>query len=170
MKIENVLKEMRRIFETVPYGITHTMRVLNNAELISETELLTSDMIEIIKLSSILHDIGAIEAERKHGNMSGKFQEIEGPPIAFEILNKYGFDKEIIERVCFIVGNHHSPEKINGLDFQILWESDLLENMQMKEEIINNTDMLKDFISLNFKTDKGKELAHSMYLTKIETN
>ncbi len=26
------------------------------------------------------------------------------------------------DRVCYIVGNRHTKSKINGLDFQIIWE------------------------------------------------
>ena len=39
--------------------------------------------------AAYLHDIGIHEAERKHGSSSGKWQEIEGPPIARKILAKH---------------------------------------------------------------------------------
>ena len=40
--------------------------------------------------AAYLHDIGIHEAERKHGSSSGKWQEIEGPPIARKILTSLG--------------------------------------------------------------------------------
>ena len=39
-----------------------------------------------------------------------------------------------IDRICFIIGNHHTPSKINGLDFQIQWEADLLENLMVMDK------------------------------------
>jgi hypothetical protein len=44
------------------------------------------------------------------------------------------------------------------MDFQILWEADLIENMQVME-VIKDAVLLKQFISDNFKTDSGKDLA-----------
>ena len=39
-----------------------------------------------------------------------------------------------IDRICFIIGNHHTPSKIDGLDFQIQWEADLLENLTVMDK------------------------------------
>ena len=30
--------------------------------------------------------------------------------------------------------NHHAPSKIDGLDFQIQWEADLLENLTVMDK------------------------------------
>ena len=52
---------------------------------------------------------------------------------AKEILKKVGYNKNI-DRICFIIGNHHTPSKIDGLDFQIQWEADLLENLTVMDK------------------------------------
>jgi urease accessory protein UreE len=83
--------------------------------------------------------------------------------VAAGIMKKHGYEQSIIDRVCFIVGNHHTPGKIDGTDFQILWEADLIENMQVMEDIIKNAGVLKQFVSDNFKTESGKKLAFHRY-------
>jgi HD superfamily phosphohydrolase YqeK len=153
---------MRAVFSSVPYGINHTLNVLDNARQIIKAEKLNWQSAVIVELSAILHDIGAVEAQRKHGSMEGRFQEQESPAIASGIMEKHGYEQAIIDRVCFIVGNHHTPEKIDGTDFQILWEADLIENMQVME-VIKDAGRLKQFISENFKTGSGKNLAFQRY-------
>jgi CRISPR/Cas system-associated endonuclease Cas3-HD len=83
----------------------------------------------IVNLSGILHDIGIKEAEKKYNSSAGPYQEKEGPAIAKAIMNKYHIDNDIIERVCYIIGHHHSYNKIDGIDFQILVEADFLVNI-----------------------------------------
>ena len=134
MDYEPVLAEMRAVFAEIPYGIEHTMRVLANAEAILigvSGDTAGGDrqaaLAEVVTLTAILHDIGAPEALRKYGSIDGPYQEKEGPPIARRILEKCGYSGALVERVCFIVGHHHSPEMIDGQDFQILWEADQIE-------------------------------------------
>jgi hypothetical protein len=64
--------------------------------------------------------------------------------------------------IHWVVNNHHTSRKIDGTDFQILWETDLIENMQVSE-VIKDAGLLKQFISDNFKTESGKNLAFQKY-------
>ena len=100
---DRIIAKMKEIFHEIPYGIEHTLNVLKNAEEIMENESLSGKMKELISLSAILHDIGAIEAQRKYNSMDGKYQEIEGVPIAKTILFDLNYNHEIIERVCYII-------------------------------------------------------------------
>lgn len=124
MFVDKAIEEMKLVFKDIPYGIDHTSRVLHNAEIITEGEAISGATRETISLAAILHDIGAIEAQKKHGSMEGHFQEIEGPSIAQSILERAGVLHATISRVCYIVGNHHTPSKIDGIDFQVLWEAE----------------------------------------------
>ncbi|MBK5721802.1 HD domain-containing protein [Dysgonomonas sp. Marseille-P4677] len=153
---------METVFESAPYGIDHTMKVLDNARQIIKEEKISSLSAHIVELSAVLHDIGAMKAMWKHGSMEGRFQELEGVPVAKEILQRQNYEQSVIDRVCYIVGNHHTPENIDGMDFQILWEADLIENMQMMD-CIKDKEKLKHFISENFKTQAGKVLASNKY-------
>ena len=74
-----------------------------------------------------------LKHKKKYGSIDGVYQEKEGPEVAKEILKKVGYNKNI-DRICFIIGNHHTPSKIDGLDFQIQWEADLLENLTVMDK------------------------------------
>jgi HD-GYP domain-containing protein (c-di-GMP phosphodiesterase class II) len=161
-KLNPVIEEMKNVFSSVPYGIDHTLKVLENARQIIKAEKLNWQSAVIVELAAVLHDIGAVEAQRKHGSMEGRFQEQESPAIALNMMKKCDYEQSVIDRVCFIIAHHHTPEKIDGMDFQILWEADLIENMQVME-VIKDSGALKPFISDNFKTDSGKDLAFQRY-------
>lgn len=159
---QKVIEEMKKVFKDVPYGIEHTLKVLKNAEDIMKKENITDDEKELIAIVTILHDIGAIEAQRKYGSMDGLYQEKEGPAIAKSIMNKIGYDFTKINRVCFIIGNHHTPSKIDGIDFQIQWEADLLENLEYMD-ISKNKEAFKKYIDDNFKTEIGRKIVYERF-------
>lgn len=159
--ITGIMSDMIGYFRHDVKRINHALKVYNFATLISKETNLDDQRHEVIGIAAILHDIGITEAERKYHSSSGKYQEIEGPPVAREIISQYNLREEVIERVCFIIGNHHSYSKIDDVDFQILVEADFLVNIfedSMSIEAIQN---LKDKI---FKTDAGTRLLEMMYL------
>jgi HD superfamily phosphodiesterase len=157
----NVIKKMIDYFQKDIKRINHALKVFDFAQIISEDQSLDKKTKKIIIYAAILHDIGIKEAEKKYNSSIGKYQEIEGPSIAREILSDLKISEEIINRVCFIIGNHHSYKKINGIDFQIIVEADFLVNIfedNMSKEAIEN---INDTI---FKTESGKNLIGKMYL------
>lgn len=79
---EQIIEYMKEIFKEIPYGIEHTLKVLKNAEDIMEGENVSAKERELISIIAILHDIGAVEAQRKYGSMEGIYQEKEGPLVA----------------------------------------------------------------------------------------
>jgi hypothetical protein len=112
-----------------------------------------------VTLTAILHDIGIHEAERKYNSNLGMYQEIEGPPIAKRTLREMGIRNRTIERVCYIIGGHHTPSKVDEVDFQILWEADLLVNIEESGLMTDKNVNLRTVISQNFKTATGKRIA-----------
>ncbi len=78
------------------------------------------------------------------------------------MLEKLEVKPEIIERVCYLIGNHHSYSKIEGLDFQILVEADFLVNI-FEDEM--NKSMLAGIREKYFNTATGKALLQSIYET-----
>lgn len=163
MSRDKVIAEMKNIFKDVPYGIDHTFAVLKDAETIMDGEGIDDADKKLISIAAILHDIGAIEAQRKYGSMDAIYQEKEGPAIAKHILESLGYASELIERVCFIIGHHHSPAMIDGIDFQIQWEADLLANLEYMD-IKNDKDSLRVYIDENFKTSTGRALALARFM------
>ncbi len=160
--IEIIINEMIAYFQNDVRRINHALKVYGFAATLSGMEQVSDEKKTILLYAAILHDIGIKEAERKYNSTSGRYQEIEGPPIAKEILEKSGIPSPISERVCFLIGNHHSYGKIDGLDFQILVEADFLVNIfedQLDREAIEN------ICRKYFKTEMGSALLHSMYLS-----
>lgn len=159
--LEKIKQEMILYFDGDVRRINHALKVQSFCATISNLEQMNENQQFIVNLSGILHDIGIKEAERKYNSSAGPYQEKEGPDIAKKILEKYNTDKDIINRVCYLIGNHHSYEKINGMDFQILVEADFLVNIfedQINEDSINH---IKDKY---FKTGTGTNLLNKMYL------
>lgn len=166
MMKDRVIEEMKQVFEGFPLQIQHTFNVLKYADEIMAGENVSEVQREFISIVVVLHDIGVIEAKRKHGSSAAPYQEKEGAIIAAQILEKIGYSETNSERICYIVGNHHTSSKVDGLDFQILWEADLLENLKTRD-VINDRDKLKEVIDKNFKTTTGRNMAYKQYLSQV---
>ena len=141
--------------------INHLLKVFSFARHIGIMEKCDVKTQEIIDISAILHDIGIHEAERKHNSNSGKWQEIEGHPVANELLKNFNLDNNIKDRILFLIGHHHQYNVIDGIDFQILVEADFLVNIfedEMEERSIKS---IKEKI---FKTKSGTNLLEKLYL------
>jgi len=162
MKFKTALiREMEQTFGDDTKRINHARSVLNYAEQILEKE---GGDREVVEAAAILHDIGIHEAEKKYGSTAGKYQEIEGPPIAEKILNSIGFPEDKLKEVLEIIAHHHSPGKISTQNFKILYDADWLENI--KDEVgVEDKDKLSRVIEKVFLTANGKELAKKIYLT-----
>lgn len=111
-----------------PKRIQHLIKVHSFAAVIGKSEKLSSDEQLVLEASAVLHDIGIKNAERIHGSTSGKYQEIEGVPVAEEILRKFGCSDDFISEVCYLVGHHHSYAEDIPQKLRILMEADFLVN------------------------------------------
>jgi HD superfamily phosphodiesterase len=117
----------------------------------------------IVQAAAILHDVGILEAERKYGSSAGKYQEIEGPPMAEKILKTLQIDSGAVEHICKIIGSHHSGGDIDTHEFKIVWDADLLANIREQVAYMDRKE-LKNFINKMFKTKKGKEIAMTLFV------
>lgn len=140
--------------------IQHFIKVHSFAELIGRMEGLDPRMLEILCTAAVLHDIGIHAAEEKYGNCSGKYQEIEGPAPAREILSRLTTDKELIDRVCFLIAHHHTYSGIDGSDWQILLEADFIVNAY---EDALKADAIRHFRDIIFKTKSGLSLLNKIF-------
>ncbi|MDR2202490.1 MAG: HD family phosphohydrolase [Clostridiales bacterium] len=141
--------------------VNHLVKVFTFAHHIGVQEKCDARTQTIIDVSALLHDIGIREAERKHGSASGRRQEIEGPPVARELLKNVGLDAAVTERILFIIGRHHSYRYIDGPDFQILVEADFLVNIF---EDGTGRDAIENIKKTIFKTASGTALLQKLYL------
>jgi HD superfamily phosphodiesterase len=145
--------------------IEHARRVTDFAEKLNRIE---NGNYNIITAAGLLHDIGIHEAERKYQSNAGSYQEIEGPPIAAAILKRVGMPEDQIEEICQIIGHHHSPGKINTVNFKVLYDADWLVNLPDEFDISDQV-KLKGLIEKLFLTQSGKEVAIKIYLISPES-
>jgi len=157
---EKLIKELGQYFGDDKKRIDHAKKVMRFAEDVLKEE--KGDW-HIVIPASILHDVGIKVAEEKYGSTAGNYQEKEGPDIARKILLKISFKKEDIDEICEIIAHHHTPDKINTMNFRVLYDADWLVNL--KDEIdTKDKAKLKKIIEKVFLTKTGKTLAAKIYL------
>lgn len=141
-----------------PMRIQHFMKVYAFASLIGKQEGLDEKTQMILETAAITHDIGIHEAEKQYGNSAGKHQEELGPNLAIKMLTSLGYAPDVISRVAFLIGHHHTYHNMTGLDYQILVEADFLVNIY--EDDIKEIQTIKEKI---FKTPTGLKILEDMY-------
>jgi putative nucleotidyltransferase with HDIG domain len=157
---ERIGLEMKKYFGTDFRRMSHALKVARYAEQILKME---GGNPLVVLGAAYLHDIGIHEAEGKYGDTAGRHQELEGVPIAREILGKLNVQKEMLEEICDIIGHHHTPRDEETLNFQVLYEADSLVNME-EEGISKDREALGKRIARTFRTVTGKTLAEELYL------
>lgn len=140
--------------------IQHFVKVHSFAKRIGEMEHLEEESMLVLEAAAYVHDIGIKPAERKYGSCSGKLQEQEGPAAAKEMLERLGFDAKLTERVCYLVGHHHTYKNIDGIDYQILVEADFLVNLY--EDNLNRYTAASVYEKI-FRTKTGKQICKTMF-------
>ncbi len=140
--------------------INHFLKVYGFAKVIGELEGLDENTEEILEVAALVHDIGIKISEEKYNNAAGTYQELEGPPVAEEMLGKLGYRKELIDRVSYLVGHHHTYSKIDGMDYQILVEADFLVNIHENGIKKHEVEQIRAKI---FKTKAGLVLLDRLY-------
>lgn len=143
-----------------PARIQHTIKVHSFAKLIGETENIESDCMFCLEAAALLHDIGIHAAEEKYGSCAGKYQEELGPKYARELLEEIGFRIGIIERVCYLVGHHHTYTNIEGIDYRILLEADFLVNLYEENA---PKEAVQSALTNIFQTETGINLCTKMF-------
>lgn len=165
MSIESIKEKMMTAFATtMPTEIDHALNVLKNAEIIMSGEVINERDKNRVIITALLHDIGMISAKEKYGSTVGPLQEKEGPKAARAILVSEAIEEEDIDRICYIIGHHHTIGKVDGLDFQIIWEADILEALKKGVNEFN-TKTVETLINNNFKTKSGIALARRTLLS-----
>jgi HD superfamily phosphodiesterase len=144
-----------------PKRIFHSLKVHSLAKLIGEMEALDSESLFVLQTAAIVHDVGIKIAEKKYGNCGGKLQEQEGPAIAEDFLASLNYEPEVIERVCYLVGHHHTYSHIEGMDYQILVEADFLVNFYEEK---HSAEIIRAVYDRIFKTESGRDFCCKMFV------
>jgi hypothetical protein len=114
-----------------------------------------------LEVASVVHDIGIKNSELKYHSTNGKYQEIEGVPETEKLLTRLGFERSVIDRVCYLVGHHHTYDNIVGMDYQILVEADFLVNLFEDGSSMDAVNSVKKKI---FKTSSGITLLENIFV------
>ena len=158
---DRVAIEMKRYLKADFKRIGHATRVARYAERIGKKE---AGNLAVILCAAYLHDIGIPEAERKYNSAAAAYQEQEGPPIAREILEKLGAKEPLIQEVCDIVGHHHSPRPDESTNFKVLYDADLITNLEEKhKEHPIEPGRINELLEKSFLTDGGREEAKTVF-------
>ena len=132
-----------------PMVTSYAENIKNNVEELDEQTQ------EILETAAIVHDIGIKVCLEKYGNCTGKHQEEEGPALAEKMLTELGYDAELISRVSFLVGHHHTYTNVKGIDYQILLEADFLVNSYEGQK---KSETIEAFCRNVFRTPSGIRL------------
>lgn len=145
------------------HDIDHFLKVYAYAKTIGECEGLDRTTQTTLEAAAILHDIACPLCREKYGHADGAHQEQEGPALAVQFLKDSGLSQDCVERVAYLVGHHHTPEGVDGPDYQILLEADYLVNAG---ESGYTREHIERTMKNMFKTETGTALLKSIYLSK----
>jgi putative nucleotidyltransferase with HDIG domain len=151
---ERISQEMRKYFGEDLKRINHALKVAQYAEDILKIE--GGDPLVVLG-AAYLHDIGIKKAEEKYGSSSPEYQEKEGADLAREILMKLNVPKKAADEIYDIISHHHHPRPKETLNFQIVYEADLMVNFE--EGYVGNGKTFAEIVDREFKTQTGKRFA-----------
>lgn len=146
-----------------PKRIQHFTKVYEYAAMIGRMQKLDSKMQLILETAAVVHDIGIHPAENRYGKSDGKLQEQEGPAYVQKMLATLNYDQEVVTRVMFLVGHHHTYTEIEGDDYRILVEADFLVNLY--EDHADSRAILAAYHRI-FRTDAGRRIFEDMFMQK----
>lgn len=162
-RLNNLYKKMVEFYRGDPARIQHFVKVHSFAKLIGEEEHIDEKTLYILEAAAYVHDIGIRISMEKYGKQNGTLQEQEGPAEAEKMMKQLGFDPDVIERVSYLVGHHHTYTDIKGIDYQILVEADFLVNYfedNMSAETVEKS------VDKIFRTETGRHIAEEMFFPR----
>ena len=140
--------------------IQHFTKVHAFARLLGHEEGLDEHTQFILECAAYVHDIGIRRAESIYGSCTGALQEQEGPAEARRLLEALGIAPDVVERVCYLVGHHHTYKNMDGADYRILVEADFLVNLYEDHESEKAVRAAYEHI---FSTESGKRMCRTMF-------
>ncbi len=99
------------------HNVKHTVDVVTEVELIGWAEGCSDEEILLLKTAGLFHDVGHTVSYDNH--------EYEGTLIAREMLPKFNYTPEQIEKICSIIMSTKLPPNPQNLLEEIICDSDL---------------------------------------------
>jgi HD superfamily phosphodiesterase len=156
----DLLLKMMEYEKGCPHRIQHFLKVTSFSEQIGQMENLDEKTYLILRTAAVVHDIGIRPGLEKYDSDAGSYQEAEGPPVARPMLEALGYEKDVIDRVCYLIAHHHTYDNIVGVDYQILVEADFLVNIF---EHGMSSEAAKKICQEIFRTESGKKIFSCLY-------
>ena len=163
MNIAEITEKMIKYSDGNIHDINHFLKVWAYAKTIGELELLDADTQFILETAALLHDIACPLCKIKYGNTNGKYQEAESEPLVRNFLEDSGLCREQTDRIVYLITHHHTPQEIDGIDYQILIEADYLVNAEESGYSLKN---IENFSNLYFRTKAGNKILQTIYLER----
>ena len=160
VEVTKVLQKMISYEQGCPRRVNHFLKVHSFAKIIGESEGLSPAQQYILEVAAAVHDCGIRASLEKHGFYNGKMQEQEGPDVAEAMMLELGIETSVRERVCFLVGHHHTYTQIDDIDYRILIEADFLVNIYEDETTAEAVATIKDRY---FKTKTATDILEMLY-------
>jgi len=156
---------MRRYFGADSKRIQHAEDVAAYAEEIAKAEKAN---MAVVLAAGFLHDIGIREAERKYNSSAARYQHTEGPPVARQMLEELQAEEDLIDEVCDIIGHHHTPRQEETLNFKVLYDADLIVNLDEKyQESPPTGEKLEKVLNKSFFTGAGRRIAKKSLMKRV---
>lgn len=159
-QLNAISRAMMEFYRGDAHQIQHYIKVHSFARQIGEGEGLDARTQFVLEAAALVHDIGIKPAKEKYGSSRGPLQEQEGPAPARELLTKVGLHPDDIERICWLVGHHHTYEPVEGIDHRILLEADYLVNQHEGQK---DKAAARAAIESFFRTKTGIDLCTVMF-------
>lgn len=180
--LRKIKSTFRKIFElAIPFlqvrqNEIHTYIVYQHALLLLEDE---PGIPEIVIPAAILHDVGwsCIPKEEQltacgpdvTNKKLQRMHEVEGVTIAMEILNRVGYDYQLIQKIVEIIDGHDTTDKARSIDDAITKDADKLwrfsgigfhiDYQRFNKEHESHLKFLLEKIDEWFLTNTGREMA-----------
>ena len=158
--INKLFISMTDYFKSDQKRINHFIKVHSFAKLIGERENIDEKSLFTLECAALTHDIGIKKGEELYSRNDGKIQEQLGPDEAEKMMKKLNFHQDVIDRVKFLIANHHTYKSIDSIDLQILVEADFLVNAC--EDNLSGETAVKLGEKV-FKTNTGKQLLENLF-------
>ena len=143
--------------------IPHTLNVAYFTRLIASSENENADRINILETAAMFHDIGCPISKEKYGNSLPVNQEKEGKILTLEMLEGETWMSEKDKTwIAEVVGTHHQLKYAKELNFEPLFDADVIVNTLEGYFSKEKADVYIKMIS----TNTGKELYRNMFLQK----
>jgi len=158
---DRVAVEVKRYFKTDFKRIGHAVKVARCAEAIGKKE---QGDLSVVLAAAYLHDTGLKKVDADDNTGGKQDHEKQSAVIARKILEKLNANEQLIEQVCTIINHHHHPTEEDDLNFKILFDADLIVNLEEgeKEGTMEKAE-IKTAIDLKCLTAAGREEAEKRF-------